>query len=723
MDTGNSEKFKDGGVPVVELNQWRSRIEAASPESALELADQMLGLQGKVDQDTLQKGYIEALVELTARATDQKLVTAISQRLEKVPAYQAEVSLRESFAASIAQLAPKLGQSSEARSLCESITKLKGYGANLAMQTAYGEALYFLGYRATRFQDVVTLAAQMEAIPSFRDSSDLQFYYAKLTCNATVLARSAQQCEKMVASLQALPCFAQDARIQEAHQKALRNQERQQKLESKPETKAAPQKVGRLAAVAGVLVVGLFAGQAFLRNPAQPEPTPTARVNRVLEMANNALQTGDYNAASAYAKTFLEGASDEASRHEALLLLIEIHNRASEHDKALEYYARLSPAEIDKAVEEGLASAQAAFEAGKMSEAGQLAERAVGLFQLRPPSTASQKMIAKILEADKKPVQAAKIWQNLGDLESAARLLEEAKAYEELLVLYPKMGTKYRGRWMALRRQQIDPRVAACEKELTSSPEKAIASAHSCLKDLGNIEGTTVLQARCWTVVAKASYQLERMKEAVKGARKAAKLNSNPDTQQRLKAYRLKDLLTVTEEDLLDTSDFEFPPATRTSERYTYIYSLTPQGYEYSRRRSDRKTFEEALHQPPRDEITPRKTQSRYNRERDNSLHFDITTYQAKTYSIDFSPGKLRQLGAGKYEEATTYPGNINNPGIAFRGWNSRYYDSAGRFVVHEISWTDEQELNSFAADFLLTNGERGTPASYGRIRYNSLYK
>lgn len=705
-----------------ELNKWRRRIEAASPELALELADQMLGLQGKVEQETLQKGYIEALVDLTARAPGQKLVTQISERLEKVPAYQSDTALRESFAAAIAQLAPKLGQSAEAHSLCENITRLKGYGANQAMQTAYGEALYFLGYRATRFQDVVNLAAQMQAIPSFRDSADLQFYYAKLTCNATVLARSAQQCEKMVASLESLPFFAQDARIQEAHQKALRNQERHQKLEGKVETNVSPRTAGRIAAIAGgVVVVGLVAGQAFFGKSTTPDPTPTARVNRVLEMANKALETGDYNAASAYAKTFLDGAADEATRHEALLLLIEIHNRANEYDKSLEYYAQLSPEEVTKVVDALLASTQEAFEAKKYAEASQLATRSVGLFKLRPPSVETRKMIANVFEADQKLVQAAEIRENLGELDTAAKLLETANAYDKLLVLYPKMGPKYRPRWMALRRQQIGPQVAACEKELTSSPEKAMASANSCLQTLESIEGTAGLQARCWTVVAKASYQLQRMKEAVKAARTAAKLSPNADTQQRLKAYRLKDLLTVTEEDLLDTTDFEFPPGIKTSDRFTYVYSLTPKGYEYSRRRSTR-TYEEALHQPPRDEIVPRLTRYHYSRERDNALHFSVTTYQAKTYSLDFSPGKLRQLGPGRFDEATSYPGNINNPGIAFQGWNSRY-NSEGRFVVHEISWTDKQELNSFAADFLLTSGNERVPASYGRIRYNSLYK
>jgi len=668
---------------VEELADWQKRVAEASPETALSLADQMLGLQGKVNLEALQAAYGRVLLELVERAAGPELIVQIGERLARLPDFA-----YESLATALAQRVASLSKFSTAAAICQRIPSVKGYGASLVSQQAHGQALFALSSKASKVDEIVPLAVQVEGIPSFRDSPDLQFSYAKIVCNATAVAKSAQQAQTLANNLDGLPALASDPRLQEARQRAQRNQDRHRQTESAPATQPTRSMRPYVAAAAAILSVTLVAG-ALLRSPA-PVVAATPRASGVflhhMGLAKTALAGGDFNSASAYAKVSLEMTENETTRGQALDLLIEIFTRAGDFDKTLEYYAQLTSTELVKRTQDRLAAAQRALDAKKLEQAAGLASQAAGLLKLGHGSTQpAERLSARVLEAQGKLVAAAEILQRLGDSAASLRLLEQAKAYNKLVPLYESLGPKYHSQFMKTQRLLAAERVLESEKALLFKPEQGAAAARACLAGLQRVEGSQPLQARCHSVLAQAAFKQEHYKEATAAARQAVALQPSPKNKQRLALYRKKDAQTVSAEDLIRSENFafEFPPALKTDKAYTYLYYLYP-GNDYD------KEIKEGLFQPPRDEFKAQLTYSR----KDQGISFSVTTYESDNYSVTFSGGKLRSLAPGLFEEATRAPFNVNNPGLDFSGRGFNYNALQGQFVVHELVWGEIRRQN-----------------------------
>lgn len=695
------------------LEDWRDKVGRAEAEAGLALADQMLGLQGQVEQPALQRVYAEVLLELLGRAPNEALAAAAAQRLGRIPCYQQEPALREQHGQALVRAVAAQEQPNQAAALVRLLPQVQGYGASLPLQLAHGEALEILSRKLARVEEMTALAAQLQTIPSFRDCPELQLACARIYTNATALAKNEKQSQALVQSLQQLP-GQDDPRMMEALDRARRNQQRLRQLEG--QARPAPAKSWKgWAALAGLSLVSLGTLVAVVSKPA-PTPSSTPRTSAVfteqLAMAQKALAAKDFNAASAYARLGLEMATEESDRRRCLELLIQAHTQANEFDKALTYYAQLPPAELEKISSQLLEQARTELAAGQLAEARRAADQAEGVLKLRnAPVLECQQLRAQILEAAGQLVEAAEAYQQLGDTKTALRLLEKARAYDKLVVLYADLGPEYRAPMMKLKRQLMAKRVTACESLIATRPQKARSVAQNCLAQLRTLEGSRPLQARCYNILARVAYNQAEYREAVSAARESAHLAPGPEATRRLKAYRQKDLETVTVEDLdiSEASQFEFPPAVKTRDHYTYLYYLMAPGY------SGGKTQERVL-QGPKDEF---KYSPAYNSP-ERGISFHVTAYDTQTFLLQLSAGRDQLLQPGVYEEATRFPFNVNNPGIEFSAGGG-YNKIRGKFIIHEISWGPDKTLTSCAADFLQAGS--GGPWTYGKIRYYSPYK
>lgn len=693
----------------------------------------------------------------------------IRENLDKFPLFQADAGLREQWAAHLVRRASRCASLHEARAFWEAIPAIRGYGFSEALQAAHGEALGSWGLKAGQARDVVAVAEELARIPSFRDSASLQLEFARLASAATTLEHSSLT-TRLVESVRALPLLREDERIEECYQRCRRNQERHASLKAVSSQVSAPGNWARgLAALAlgGILLGGLGVGLSIKRDRPTSQSTPVASESRLLELAQTSFDAGDYNAASAYARSALQVEQDPDSRKQTLELLVEAHRRSGQVADVARYLKLLAPERREELLKGWWTRARQAKEQGQTKLAADEVSQLVGLVTLPMLSGDEAKELAGILEGDQRWLEAARVYEELGQLEQAVGLLEKAGETERLLVLYPKLGDAYRPRWMKLRRARALPRVKEAEELLLSKKEEAAVKARGVLKELESVEGSQSLQARCWTVLAKGAFHNENFKEAVQSAQMAVELEATAERKERLKSYRYRNRLTVTPEDLLEPDGFEFPPAVRSSQATTYLYVLHPPVY---RSRTARANFEELTLQPPRDEfqvrsnhtlaqkpqrVQPKQPEKEYPNARPknrwssgrahssqiyyrgpsvpeqarelpassfqgDTVHFEVVGYDTRRYRLDFSSGKLRRLQPGSYDEATRYPSNVNNPGLT---WDSPgfYGTQRGRFVVHEIAYDSDGKVARFGADFLVKM-ESGS-AVYGKVRLRSNYK
>ena len=695
------------------LEEWRAKVAGTAAEAGLALADQMLGLQGQVELPALQRAYAEVLLELLARAPNETVAAGAGERLRRIPCYLQEPALREHHGEALAAAVSAINHPTQAGALARLLPQIQGYGASLPLQLAHGQALEALSRKQARVEDMAALAGQLQAIPSFRDCPELQVTCARIYTNASAQAKSEKQAQAMVQSLRQLPA-QDDPGVIEALQRAVRNQQRLRQMQDQP--RPPESRSWKLwAALAGLTLVsaGTALGLAARKTPtASSTPRTSAVFTQQLEMAQKALDAKDYNAASAYAKLGLEMASEEPDRRRCLELLIQVHSQANELDKALQYYAQLPPDELEQASAKLQQEAKSQLEAGHLPEARRAIEQAEGVLKLRKaPLADCQLLKAEILEAAGQPVEAADLYRILGDKKNALRLFEKAKAYDKLVLLYEDMGPEYQGQSAKLKRQLMADRLKACEGLIATRPQKARTDAQSCLAQLRTIDASQALQARCWNILARVAYDQAQFKEAVSAAQESAHLAPGPEATRRLKAYRQKDLETVTVDDLniSDASQFTFPPAVKTNDHYTYVYYLMPPAWSQGK-------IQERLMQGPKDEIKYNPSYGSPER----GIAFHVTAYDTHSVSLELSAGRNQLIRPGLYEEATRFPFNINNPGISFNAGGG-HNNVRGKFVVHEVGWGPKQEILSFAADFVMA-GDAG-PWTYGKIRYYSLYK
>ena len=695
------------------LEEWRSKVARAAAEAGLALADQMLGLQGQVEVPALQRAYSEVLLDLLARAPNETVAAGAGERLRRLPCYQQEPALRERHGQALAVAVATLDHPAQAAALTRLIPQIQGYGASLPLQLAHGEALERVSRKQARVEEMAALAGQLQAIPSFRDCPDLQVTCARIYTNASAQAKTEKQAQAMVQSLRQLPA-QDDARVAEALERAMRNQQRLRQMEDQPRPNSSLSWKG-WAALSGVTLISLAAWLG-MASQATPSTSSTPRTSAVfaqqLEMSQKALEARDYNAASAYARLGLEMASEEPDRRRCLDLLIKVHSQANEFEQALQYYAQYPPGEWEQASNQLQQEAKAGLDAGRLPEARRAIELAEGVLKLRKaPLSECRLLKAQILEAAGQLVEAADVYQQLGDNQNTLRLLEKAKAYDKLVLLYQDMGPDYQAPMLKLKRQLMAERLKQCEALIATRPQKARSEAQSCLAQLHTIDGSQALQARCWSIVARVAYAEGQLKAAVSAAKESFQLAPSPEAKQRLKAYREKDIAEVTVEDLniKEASEFDFPPPLKTHEHYTYVYYLMPAAWSEGK-------IQERLLQGPKDEI---KYSPSYGSP-ERGISFQVTAYDTRSVSLELSAGRNQLLKPGLYEEATRFPFNVNNPGISFNAGGG-HNNVRGKFVVHEVSWGPKHEMLAFAADFVMA-GDAG-PWTYGKIRYYSLYK
>lgn len=102
----------------------------------------------------------------------------------------------------------------------------------------------------------------------------------------------------------------------------------------------------------------------------------------------------------------------------------------------------------------------------------------------------------------------------------------------------------------------------------------------------------------------------------------------------------------------------------------------------------------------------------------DNGVNVNIngTTWWTLSFA---APGDVL-LAPGAYENATRFPfQSPTNPGLSVSGMGRGCNTLTGRFVIHEVVYTQTNDIASFAADFEQHCSD-GIPALTGSIRINS---
>ncbi len=689
------------------LQDWRSRAADAEVRGALSLADQMMALQGSVVLEELQQVYAQILIETLVRVQEVALAQQILERLQRLPKLTSDDWEASGEALGRATSLP--AEFAAALALAETIPGLKGYGTSLHLQRTHAQALLTASLRAKKLTDVASLTQKVEAIPGFRDEKDVQFCLAQLLCNASALARHSRDIVPLQRHFQRLD--GADSKIQEAAKRLKANLDRLLEIEKSSPKKSAS-RLTLAVGLAGLLVIGLGAVR-LVDQPSGREATPTS--SRVyleqMQVAEKARRDRDNNSAIAHARLALEMAQSEAERERSLHFLVELYQESQQWQAALKCFAQLPASDNQSAAAARLQEAHQLLKKGDLAQTELKIKWARQLLeQLGASALECDQLQADLLEAQQKWAESAAIWRKLGQTERAVALLEKSGDDSALASLYAELGAPYASKLAKLRIVSMKRRIEAAEKQVVTHPDKAILASRGCLAELQRSNSSAELQARCLVVVARGALALNHLQEAVQAAKQAAQLAPTAENKKRLRAYIQKDLETVTSEEVRDEKNFRFPPPVKGSGYYTYIYYFAPG------READDPVREE-LFQPPRDEIRVSAAYDNPSR----GLSFGLTTYDARTYSLDLSGGREQLLKPGLYEEATRFPFNINNPGLDFSGNGHGHSQLRGKFVVHQVEWGPNQQVTSFAADFFQIG--QGSPPVYGKVRYYSKFK
>ena len=706
-----------------ELAKLMKSLAGGTAEGGLQTIEQILRLQGILPSDELQEAYV--LLLLIGRSPREQDMEEIERRLRSTPAYS------ESRVDEHAQLLTRAASSArgvaEGRAAASAIPRLKGYGSSLALQQAHAEALFEVSNLPQA--SPLELADQIAAIPSFRDAPEIQFAYARACCNATA-RDNARVADQAVSRLATLPGRAEHHELEECYQRAVRNRDRLNELRKTSTSKQAHHAGKAAAAVllglalAGGTIAALRSGDDKNVQPAAA-PTvvalsqPEADLKRYLQQATQALRKGDNDQAITVglkARQLADTLHDSKSQSLAYDVIGTAYLATGDKGRAKAQWENILQADLPPVIEIHLQTADEALTAkDKKALSREFGSLSILLELLtNQPDHQLLERLAVVYEKGGAAGAAALARQRMGDFEKGARLAEAAGDWDLALQMWQALAKKdpaQKGQLSAFRSRAGERAVKGAESGLAANdPKSASQNAESALKLLEGVPRSGESRARALTVLAKLAYKEEAYGEAVALAKDAYTAAPNGDRRTRLDSYRYKDAEIVTRDEL-DVDTFVFPPAKKSSQYYTYCYWMGPEA-DYITGAT------EELFQAPKDEISGGMSYS----SQEQGVSIRLTTYDARSYNFSFDAGRDKKLRPGVYDDATRFPFNMLNPGFDFSGNGRGCNQSNSRFVVHEISWTGDGQLASFAADFISACDSR-TRGSFGKVRYNSHYQ
>ena len=672
--------------PNTLLANIEQQIREAELSAGIGMLDQVLALQGQVDDRELQLAYIRSIIFLVGKNPADSVLNDLYERLQKTPAYAQDEKLVEEHGKALVEASGKSPDHHSSLQRARAIQTLKGYGASKALQAAHAEALLKASEKPGA--KIFDLAGEVSQIPSFRDSVEIQFVAARMLCDYNGQAAGLRELNQAIDDLQALPLLPEEPRLQESLERAKRNRERFFELEPVAATGSSSWK--RLAVGGGVLGVLLVGGWA-LSSSDKSEPvavavTPSAtpaqadtlsierdELAKYLSKSTEAYEKKDFENSGVYAGMALkraEALNDEQSLAQCYDLLASSYLYKGETAQ-ISLLEKIPASSVPAIAESHLEAAQSHHQNNQLDS---LKVELAILSHLAEQSKDGK--LDPTVEKAYLLCEERKLWAlggamqlHLGHLDKAADLIERSQDLELAKKLLAK--TTNSGKFKS-----------------TASGKEVSAKAH--------------------TVLAKAEYLDGHYKAALEHAEAAYQDAPNADRKERLAAYKFKDASVVTLDEL-QVDSFIFPPAEKTGEYYTYFYIL---------RRDRAGASQETVLQPPNDEI---QTTVVYGAP-ENGIAVAAEAYTGGGFLAAFDGDQQRAIAPGLYEDATIYPYNNNNPGMDFNENGSGYGRRVGKFKVHEIKYQGD-ELSALALDFIFDRDGKSPNPVFGKIRYNSHFK
>ena len=671
--------------PNTLLANIEQQIREAELSAGIGMLDQVLALQGQVDDHDLQMAYVRSIIFLISKNPADSVLNDLYERLQKTPAYSQDEKLVEEHGKALVEASGKSPDHHSSLQRARAIQTLKGYGASKALQAAHAEALLKASEKPGG--KIFDLAKEVSQIPSFRDSVEIQFVAARMLCDYNGQAAGLRELNQAIDDLQALPLLSEEPRLQESLERAKRNRERFFELEPVAAGTSSWKRLAIGGGVLGVLLVGGWAlSSSDKSEPVAVAVTPSATPAQVdtlsierdelakyLSKSNDAYEKKDFENAGVYAGMALkraEALNDEQSLAQCYDLLASSYLYKGEKAQ-ISLLQKIPASHLPALADSHLEAAQS------YHQNNQIDSLKIELAILS--HLAEQSKNGKLDQTTEKAYllcEERKLWAlggamqlHLGNLEKAADLVERSEDLELAEKLLAKTANS--GKF----------RTTAAGKEVS-------AKAH--------------------TVLAKAEYLDGHYKAALEHAEAANQDAPNADRKERLAAYKFKDASVVTLDEL-QVSTFVFPPAEKTTESYTYFYVL---------RRDRSGASQETVLQPPNDEFH---TTVAYG-DPENGIAVLAEAYTGGGFLAAFDADQQRALAPGLYEDATMYPYNNNNPGMDFNENGSGYGRRVGKFKVHEITYRGD-ELSALALDFIFDRDGKSPNPVFGKIRYNSHFK
>lgn len=671
--------------PNTLLANIEQQIREAELSAGIGMLDQVLALQGQVDDQELQRAYIRSIIYLVGKNPADSVLNDLYERLQKTPAYGQDEKLVEEHGKALVEASGKSAEHHSSLQRARAIQTLRGYGASKALQAAHAEALLKASEKPGA--KVLDLADEVSQIPSFRDSAEIQFVAARMLCDYTGQAAGLRELNQAIDNLQALPLLSEDPRLQESLERAKRNRERFFELEPQATGPSSWKLLAVGGSVLGVLLVGGWALSksdepktvaAAVTPSATPAQADTHSIDRdelekYLSKSADAYEKKDFENAGVYAGMALKRAetlNDEQGLARCYDLLASSYLYKGEKAQ-LSLLEKIPASHLSTVAESHLEAAQGHH---KNNLVDSLKIELAILSHLAEHSKDGG--LNQIVETAYLLCEERKLWAlggslqlQLGHLDKAAELAERSEDLELAKKLLARVAN-------------------SGEFKATAAGKESSAKAH--------------------TILAKAEYLDGHYKAALEHAEAAYQDGPNADRKERLAAYKFKDASVVTLDEL-QVSSFVFPPAEKSNEVYTYFYIL---------RRDRAGASQETVLQPPNDEFH---TSVPYGA-RENGIVVMTEAYTGGGFLAAFDADQQGALAPGLYEEATIYPYNNNNPGMDFNENGSGFGRRVGKFKIHEIKYQGD-ELAALALDFIYDRDGKSPHPVFGKIRYNSHFK
>ncbi len=191
------------------------------PEKGRSIADQIKELAGYDTSETIQGCHAEALIKLSAKATDFESLRGLLESLTSLEIYHKNLDIsqqhREAIITAIAEEAPV----HNLRKMASAFKLLPEYGQSNEIQRAHAKALSTASGKAGPFAS--KLADSIAAIPHYAKDETIQFERAQALARAAAHASAGQIAVKTAQSVATLSFYQDSERIREAHAEALHN--------------------------------------------------------------------------------------------------------------------------------------------------------------------------------------------------------------------------------------------------------------------------------------------------------------------------------------------------------------------------------------------------------------------------------------------------------------------------------------------------------------------